>query len=110
MADTQMSKIIKLKITKRSDDTHFNNILTKSKQIMEYNDKKMISDKHIKLAIKELFNNMEAKKYIDQCKTILYKFEDDNKKPENFTSIKKKIKKICNSRIYEKTVVFCSGL
>jgi len=113
MTDANMSKKITLKITKKKDpkidDVYFTNIVTKSKQIMEYNNKKMISVKHIKLAIKELFNIDEAKKYITECKTLLHSFEDGDQKPTNFKIIKKKIKNIYKSRIYEKIVVFLCG-
>jgi hypothetical protein len=113
MAAIKMSNKITLKITKKKDpkiyDVRFTNIVTKSKQIMEYNNKKMISVKHIKLAIKELFNIGEAKKYITECKTLLHNFEDEDQKPANFKIIKKKIKNIYKSRIYEKTVVFLCG-
>ena len=109
-----MSKTIRLKITKKKEpkfnDVFFMNIVTKSKQIMEYNNKKMISVKHIKFAIKELFNIVEAEKYITECKTKLDSFEDGDKKPPNFKTIKKKIKYIYNSRIYDNTVVFLCGL
>jgi hypothetical protein len=113
MTDSKMSKKITLKITKKKDlkidDVLFTNIVTKSKQIMEYNNKKMISVKHIKFAITEIFNIIDAKIYIAKCKRILDNFEDYNKKPSNFKIIKKKIKNIYNSRIYDKTVVFLCG-
>ena len=114
MIKAKMSKKITLKITKKInpklDDVLFTNIVTKSKQIMEYNNNKMISVKHIKFAIKELFNSTEAEKYIKECKINLESFEDSNKKPTNFKTIKKKIKNLYNSRIYDKTVVFLCGL
>jgi hypothetical protein len=114
MTEAKMSKKITLKITKKKDpkleDVLFTNIVTKSKQIMKYNNNKMISVKHIKFAIKELFNIVEAEKYITECKTKLDSFEDGDKKPPNFKTIKKKIKYIYNSRIYDNTVVFLCGL
>jgi hypothetical protein len=108
-----MSKKITLKITKKDqkiDNERFINIVAKSKQIMEYNNKKMISVKHIKLAIKDLFNILESKIYITKCKSILDNFEDYNNKPINFKIMKKRIKKIYNGRIYDRTVVFLCGL
>jgi|LauGreDrversion2_6_1035139.scaffolds.fasta_scaffold294080_1 hypothetical protein len=109
-----MSKTIRLKITKKKEpkfnDVLFTNIVTKSKQIMEYNNNKMISVKHIKFAIKELFNSTEAEKYITECKALVDAFEDDNQKPTNFKSIKKKLKNNNNSRVYDKSVVFLCGL
>jgi hypothetical protein len=108
-----MSKKITLKITKKGqkiDDERFSNIVTKSKQIMKYNNKKMISVKHIKLAITELFNIVEAKIYIVKCKKTLDNFEDGNIKPINFKNMKERVKKIYNSRIYDNTVVFLCGL
>ena len=114
MTDANMSKKITLKITKKKepklDNVLFTNIVTKSKQIMEYNNNKMISVKHIKFAIKELFDSMKSEKYITKCKALLDEFEDSNLKPTNFKSLKKKIKNIYNSRIYDKTVVFLCGL
>jgi hypothetical protein len=114
MINANMSKKITLKITKKKDpkldDVFFTNIVTKSKQIMVYNNNKMISVKHIKFAIKELFNSTEAEKYITECKMSLESFEDGNKKPTNFKTIKKKIKNLYNSRIYDNTVVFLCGL
>ena len=114
ITNVNMSKTIRLKITKKKEpkfnDVLFMNIVTKSKQIMEYNNKRMISVKHIKFAIKELFNSTEAEKYITECKALLDGFEDCNKKPTNFKTIKKKIKNIYKSRIYEKTIVFLCGL
>jgi hypothetical protein len=53
---------------------------------------------------------MKSEKYITKCKALLDEFEDSNLKPTNFKSLKKKIKNIYNSRIYDKTVVFLCGL